>query len=65
MEDQTHSEITEYQMSYWAKLLHLREKISRKQSYLPWEHQISNSQTIPWRVFEKPVLTSTIVNKYH
>jgi outer membrane biogenesis lipoprotein LolB len=42
-----------------------RTNYSREQSYLPWENQISNSQTIPWRVFEKPVLTSTIVNKYH
>lgn len=34
MHHQTHSEITEFQMSYWSELLYLREQIIRKAQLL-------------------------------
>ena len=32
---------------------------------VPWENHISRGETIPRRMFQKPVTTSTIVDKYH
>ena len=34
-------------------------------SYSPRKHQISDSQAIPGRVLEEPVVASSVVNKDH
>lgn len=31
----------------------------------PWEHQVSYSQAIPFWMFEKPIPSASVVDKYH
>ena len=33
--------------------------------YLPWENKVSDSEPVPWRVVEKPIISPFIIHEHH